>query len=99
MTGDRSVVSNWRQDRVSNLRFCSLESAWENASDANFGRLLERERPLKFKRGKQRHVSAAPFADSAGNDMWSVNVVVGDGDGTFIEGGLPTERYEKESEQ
>jgi len=85
----------WCQDQVSILTFFLSQVGLETASDEDFEQLLEREGLLKFKPGEARYLSAAPFVDSAGNDMWSINVVVGDEDGTFIEGGLPIEPYRK----
>jgi hypothetical protein len=71
----------------------------ENALDADFERLLERGGLLKLKLGRQHYVSAASFVDSSGNDMWSVNVVAGDDDGTFVEDELPFERYKEEDKK
>jgi hypothetical protein len=85
LTGDRSVLNTGGQDQVSMLTFFLSRIGLENALDADFGRLLEREGLLKFKLGRQHYVSAAPFVDSSGNDMWSVNVVVGDDDGTRMD--------------
>lgn len=85
----------WCQDQVSTITFFLSRMGLENATDADFQQLLETEGLLRFKPGKARYVIARPFVDSAGNEMWSINVVVGDEDDTFIESGLPIERYEK----
>jgi hypothetical protein len=57
--------------------------------------LLEREGLLRFKPGKARYVDAVPIVDSAGNEMWSINVMVGNDDDTFIEGGQPLQPYKR----
>jgi len=85
----------WCEDHVSVLTFFLSRIGLEDASDKDFETLLEKEGLLRFKPGKERYLSAAPFVDPTGNDIWSINVVVGDEDDTFIEGGLPLEPYRK----
>jgi hypothetical protein len=36
---------------------------------------------------EKRFASGKPWADPKGNDLWSVNVVVGDESETFVSGG------------
>ncbi len=55
----------------------------ETYSDDQFASLLESEGLVRFL-DTRRYVSAMPVKDAAGNDMWSVNVVVGDEDETYI---------------
>lgn len=85
----------WVEDRVSVLTFFLSRKGIENITDSDFQSLLEKEGLLKFKEDVPRYLSAAPFQDSAGNELWSVNVVVGDEDDAFIDGGLPLREYKK----
>ena len=54
----------------------------ENYSDQNFRELLSNERLVQFI-SSEPCLSAMPFTDASGNDMWSVNVVIGTEDGLF----------------
>ena len=85
----------WVEDHVSVLTFFLSTRGLENYSNEDFVRLLEREVSLKFKSSQQTYLDAAKFVDPSGNEMWTVNLVVGDEDETFIEGGPPLNRYAK----
>ena len=54
--------------------------------------LLTSENLIQFKPGR-RDVRAVKVVDAGGNEMWSVNVLVGDDDGTYVEGGRPLMAY------
>jgi hypothetical protein len=51
--------------------------------DDDFKTLVVREALLEFT-GERRHVHAIKITDAAGQEMWSVNVVVGDERNTFV---------------
>jgi len=48
---------------------------------------------LRFTSSK-RYVAALPLTDASANDMWSVNVVVGDEDETFVSDDRPLRSYD-----
>ena len=73
----------WAEDGITSLTFFFSSKRMESLSDADFAALLEAEDLLRFT-GDRRYVASGAFTDAAGNAMWSVNVVVGDEDGTFI---------------
>lgn len=64
----------------------------ENASREDMESLLTSEDLIQFKPGR-RDVRAVKVKDASANEMWSVNVLVGDDDGTFVEGGRPLLPY------
>jgi hypothetical protein len=49
--------------------------------------LLETENLIKFKPGRW-YQEARKITDPWGNEMWSLNVVVGDDEDTFVEGAV-----------
>ncbi len=55
----------------------------ETYVNEQFASLLEAEGLIRFLDERHR-ISAMPVTDAAGNDMWSVNVVVGDEDATYV---------------
>lgn len=73
----------WAEDGLTSLTFFLSTIGLEALTDADFAALLEGEGLLRFT-GEGRYVAACPLTDSSGNDMWSVNVVVGDDETTFV---------------
>ena len=51
--------------------------------------LMVAEGLVSFREGAPEHCEARKATDDAGEEMWSVNIVVGDEDGTFIDGSVP----------
>lgn len=73
----------WAEDGVTSLTLFFSTIGCESFTDADFAELLEAEGLMQFT-GERRYVAAAPLTDSSGNEMWSVNVVVGDDEETFV---------------
>jgi hypothetical protein len=84
----------WCQDQTSMITFFFSTIGLENASREDFQLLLASENLIQFKEGRAR-LDARKFMDSSANEMWSVNVAVGDEDQTFVEGGRPFKGYER----
>ena len=74
----------WAEEGVTCLTFFFSTRGVENYSNSQFAEFLEREGVVSFLDGKPR-VSALPMSDASGNDMWSVTVVVGIGDDTYVD--------------
>ena len=91
--GGHSEWKMWAQDQVSHLTFFFSTQGLEQLSRESAENLLVREVLLKFTSPK-RYVYPREIHDESGNAMWSVNVVVGDGDGTFSEGGPSITPYQ-----
>src|ERR1700689_1326159 len=82
----------WCQDQISMITFFFSTMGLENASQEDMESLLTSENLIQFKAGR-RDVRAVKIKDASGNEMWSVNVLVGDDEGTFVEGGRPFAGY------
>lgn len=77
-------VEAWCEDQVTSLTYFFATGGLEGLTNAQFADLLEREGLLRYL-GPRRSAYAMPFTDASGNSLWSVNVVVGNGDETFVE--------------
>ena len=59
---------------------------------------VEKEGLVTFKKSGPNYCQAALFRDDGGNQVWSVNIVVGDEDGTFVDNSIPIFPYSKVGE-
>jgi hypothetical protein len=82
----------WCQDQVTSETFFISSVGLEDLDEAGVVALLEREKLVHFTSTK-RYVGVKPFRDASGNALLSINIVVGDEDGTFVEGGPAINRY------
>jgi hypothetical protein len=82
----------WCQDRISMITFFFSTAGLENASKEDIESLLTSENLIQFK-SNRRDVRAVKVMDPSANEMWSVNVLVGNDDDTFVEGGRPLSPY------
>jgi hypothetical protein len=64
------------------MTFFLSTKGMEHYSNQQFIELLEREKLLAWRPGGFRSANAMPVTDPSGNDMWTVNVVVGDAERT-----------------
>jgi hypothetical protein len=86
----------WAQDQISMLTiFFSSISMNELNQDA-IRQFVQKEGLVSFaEKTDQKYCSAAKFTDDAGNQLWSVNIVVGDEDTTFLTNSIPIFQYSK----
>ncbi len=82
----------WAQDQVTCVTIFVSSSGLEGLDREGLVDLLEREDLVRFPHAK-RYVSARPFRDAAGNDLLSINVVVGDEEETYTAGGPALRPY------
>jgi hypothetical protein len=73
----------WAQDQISMLTIFFSTVGCENLDNAAIQQLVENERLVSFKDGP-RYCASAKFKDDAGNELWSVNIVVGDENNTYL---------------
>jgi len=85
----------WAEGGVSMMTVFFSTLGVESYLKEDFVRLLEQELGLTFKSPQKTYLDARRFTDPSGNDMWSVNLVVGDEGGTFIAGGPRFNGYPK----
>jgi hypothetical protein len=74
----------WAQDQVTSVTVFFSRQGLEDLGSDEACTLLEDEGLLRF--GPKRYCSAQPCPDDAGEPMWSVNLVVGDDEETFLAG-------------
>jgi hypothetical protein len=87
-------VECWAEDGITSLSFFFSTLGLENCNNQQFAALLEREGLLTFG-GEKRYCGARPMTDASGNDMWSVNVVVGDEEELYVTVSGPLRPYQK----
>lgn len=85
----------WAEDQVTMLTYFMSTRGLEEVDAEFFQALLEREGLIRF-RSDRKYVSSATLFDPSGHEMWSVNVVVGDDDDTFVDDLLPLRNYERQ---
>jgi len=86
----------WAQDQISMLTiFFSTIGIIEFHQDA-IRQFVQNEGLVSFAdNADQKYCSAMKFTDDAGNQLWSVNVVVGDEDNTYITNSISIFPYSK----
>ncbi len=83
----------WAQDQVSMLTFFFSVEGLEELDSTEIRSLVEREALVSFRTAEPTYCDARVFIDDAGHRLWSVNIVVGDEEETFIEGSVPLFPY------
>jgi hypothetical protein len=87
-------VECWAEDGITMLTFFLSAQGLETWGAAELAALLAREGLVAFKQ-PAREVGLMRFIDSAGNDLWSINVTVGSGDEIFIGESVPVQPYDR----
>jgi len=85
----------WAQDQVSVLTFFFSVIDLEQLDAAAIRSLVEREALVAFREAGPTYCDGVVFVDGAGRRLWSVNVVVGDEDETYIVGSVPFFPYSR----
>lgn len=88
----------WAQDQVSLLTFFFSTFGLEHLDQEAMKRLVEQEGLVSFRSSGPSYCDAALFIDDEGNEVWSVNIVVGDDEQTFIENSVPLFPYSRVGE-
>ena len=78
-------VEAWAENQVSSITVFMSTNGIENYSNPQFADLLEREQLIAYHPGRRRSAFAMPCTDASGNSLWSVNVVIGDDEETFVD--------------
>ena len=85
----------WAQEQVSSLTFFFSTIGLENLEQDAMKHFVEKEGLVTFKKSDPNYCEAVLFQDNGGNQVWSVNIVVGDDDETFINGSITFFPYSK----
>ncbi len=91
-------VEFWRQEQVTLLTYFFSTRGLENISTSDAAELLVKEGLIEFL-GEERYVSPGKTYDYSGNEMWSVNIIIGDGGSMFVYDKFPLKPYDKPSER
>jgi len=85
-------VECWAEFQVTMITFFFSTNGMEDYSDLMFKELLSREKLVQFV-SETPVVSAMSFTDASGNEMWSVNVVIGTEDGLLAKDSMNLQKY------
>ncbi|MGH3430478.1 MAG: hypothetical protein ACRDQZ_23405 [Mycobacteriales bacterium] len=94
MTDGRAFRAElWAQDGVTALTAFFSTVGLENCDPDQIKQLVLDEGIASFRPGSKQSVAALKYVDDAGQELWSVNVVVGDEDETFVDKSVPFFSY------
>jgi hypothetical protein len=89
------VAEMWAQDSISMLTiFFSSEGIERLASD-QLKNMVVKEGLVTFRTEGDSYCEAAKYEDCAGKAMWSINIVVGSEDESFLTGSVPIFAYSR----
>ncbi len=74
----------WAQGGVSMLTIFFSRIGIADLDQSQIKQLILAEGLVSFRDGAPQRCEARPFTDTAGAEMWSVNIMVGDEDETFL---------------
>ena len=77
----------WATCGITMLTYFVSASGMENAETSDLIRKLEDAKLLKIRDPKRPRTTVMDFEDGKGNQFYSINITVGDEDGTYIDGG------------
>jgi hypothetical protein len=82
----------WAEDGITMLTFFFSTDDLKDSTSDQLAELLVQEGLLRFRSAK-RFVGDRPLLDASGNEMWSVNIVVGDENELYAEDSLALRPY------
>jgi hypothetical protein len=86
-------VEVWCEDQTSFVTYFFSVIGLEHETSDALVNMLEREGLLRFRLGAPRYTSATQIKDGRGQELWSVTVVVGTEDETFVDETAALQRY------
>ncbi len=88
----------WAQDGISMLTIFFSVKDLVGLDQEQLQRLVESEGLVAFRPHAKTSCEARKHVDCAGSEMWSVNIVVGDEERSFLVGSVPVFPYSRSSE-
>jgi hypothetical protein len=82
----------WAESGITMVTFFFSTQGLETSTEAQLMEVLKQHGLIKPLNDKI-YVTAMPMSDASGNDMWSVNIVVGDENQIFLEDELKLRPY------
>jgi hypothetical protein len=83
------------RDQIGKLTIFFSEIGLQFVSLKEIERLVQDERLVGFRNNENLYCRSVKYSDDAGNRMWSVNVVVGDEESTFLSESMPIYPYSR----
>lgn len=90
--GTSDPIECWATEGITTLTFFVPRNGLEKATGDELRDLLVENGRLTFSTDRP-YVSAGRWTNDEGQEMWSVNVVVGDRDEMFADSPIPLRRY------
>src|ERR1700686_479046 len=88
----------WAQSGISTLTVFFSTVRIANLEQEQIKALIVSEGLAAFRPGAPERCHSRKVADDSGNEVWSVNIVIGDEDSTFLAGSVPIFPYSSEGE-
>lgn len=88
----------WAQDGVTVLTFFMSTQGIQHSSKQDLYCLLESNNLVEFLDSDNRSLGVGVLADASGNEMFSLNVVIGDEDGLFANSSVLLHKYPEKAE-
>lgn len=88
----------WAQDQVSMLTIFFSTREMENKSQDELRQFVEAEQVIAFADDSSCYCSSRKYNDAAGNEMWSVNIVVGADEENYLTASVPLFPYSRTGE-
>src|SRR4029077_237783 len=79
----------WAQDHVSSLTIFFSTLGLEALDPEEICALVEQEGLVSFEAGAESYCASDKYVDNAGQELWSVNIVVGVDQQTFVRDTVP----------
>jgi hypothetical protein len=86
----------WAQDQITMLTLFFSVMDLENHTDQMFKDMLVKENLIEFV-GDKAILQATTIKDIVGNDMWSVNIVIGTEDGLYARDSVGLKSYQRKA--
>jgi hypothetical protein len=86
-------VDAWAVDQTTILTFILSTQDLEDAEEGALSDLLEREGLITFD-AEEFYVGLGKMTDSSGQEMWSINVVLSEGDDVYASTDIDLQPYE-----
>ena len=83
----------WAQNQVSMLTIFFSAIGLEELDEEAVKAFVQKEGLVSFRNQGQKYCAADIYFDDVGNRLWSVNIVVGDEDETYVEDSIPIFKY------
>ena len=78
-------IAAWAEDQISVVTAFMPAAGIETHANQHVADLLERDEIIAYRPRRRRSAATMPVTDARGNSVWSVNVVTGADEDTFVD--------------